>query len=923
MMFLQKLTLANLAHRKVRVALTIAAIALSVSLVVSVTGGYTSVEQTAFTYLIRYMGSHDGQVTRTSDPHATIDEAVADQLAADPDIRNVESRLEMMGSIIASNGEALWPTHVIGVLRPQDRRVEAMAPVEGGWFDSSEGDVCVVDQVAARRLYEQQQQKSTTQPTSLPTFSFGVPTTKPVLDAEKLPHVHVGDTLTIPGPNEQMKLRIVGIVHKPAFFASQMQTVYVPMRTLQKLMLPGKPPQVSRIMVDLKTGVSSEAVSARWKLKLAQIDPTLQMRMTSENRSKLEENLQAVHLLSYMGGAVSMLAAAFIVFSALSMGVSERQRSLAMLRAVGALRTQLGWLVLAEGLMLAIVGILIGIPLGWLWLKFLSLRFEDLFKGGVVMSWGGVAFASFGSLAAALAAGLLPAWSAMRTSPLEAMMPLAAPSSRKTPWVAAVFGLLLISVDPIIGFAPWERIFRSAGVADPGMWARTIVLFPHFAIGLPTLMAGFFLLAPIFVVFVERVCGPIVAAMFGLRFAILRQQLSGGIWRAAGTASALMVGLAVLVVMQTQGHTMLEGWQLPTRFPDVFIVSGSPGGLTPGQLNRLRNVQGIVKTEVLPIAITSPEYGSSLMAVYGAAIMPNATMFFGIEPDLAFKMMELDFRDGNPTQATEMLKTGRHVVITDELHQLKGLKVGDKLPLKTAKHGIVEYTVAGVVWSPGIDVMVSNFDLGRQFDQRTAASVFGSLEDARNDFGVQGIYLVAANLQSGVDREKLTAQINKHLGTMGLAAYDIRHIKAAIHNGFERLLLLVSTVAFAAMAVASLGVTNTIMASIRSRRWQFGIFRSVGVTRSQLLRLVLAEALLLGIVGCGLGVAAGIEMAIDARQESGIVLGYKPPVTIPWNYIVVGTSVVLLISLIASIAPAINLARSEPLDLLQAGRAAT
>ena len=51
-------------------------------------------------------------------------------------------------------------------------------------------------------------------------------------------------------------------------------------------------------------------------------------------------------------------------------------------------------------------------------------------------------------------------------------------------------------------------------------------------------------------------------------------------------------------------------------------------------------------------------------------------------------------------------------------------------------------------------------------------------------------------------------------------------------EGLQRLLLLVSTVAFAAMAVASLGVTNTIMASIRSRRWQFGILRSIGVTRA-------------------------------------------------------------------------------------------
>ena len=47
------------------------------------------------------------------------------------------------------------------------------------------------------------------------------------------------------------------------------------------------------------------------------------------------KQMASIDMLSYLGGTVSMLAATFIVFSALSMGVAERQRTLAMLRAVG------------------------------------------------------------------------------------------------------------------------------------------------------------------------------------------------------------------------------------------------------------------------------------------------------------------------------------------------------------------------------------------------------------------------------------------------------------------------------------------------------------------------------------------------------------------------------------------------------------
>ena len=182
--------------------------------------------------------------------------------------------------------------------------------------------------------------------------------------------------------------------------------------------------------------------------------------------------------------------------------------------------------------------------------------------------------------------------------------------------------------------------------------------------------------------------------------------------------------------------------------------------------------------------------------------------------------------------------------------------------------------------------------------------------------------LFAANLDHFVEREDILKRVQKELGKEGMSVGDVRHIKANIQQGFSRLLLLVSTVAFAAMAVASLGVTNTIMASIRSRRWQFGVLRSIGVTRAQLMRLVIAEAFLIGIVGCALGLTAGSLMSLDANQLSGVVIGYRPPISPPWTIIWIGTGIVMAISLLASLWPAADVARKEPLALLQAGRAA-
>jgi putative ABC transport system permease protein len=897
-MVLRKLAISNFAARRTRTALTIAAIALSVSLVVSVTSGYASVEGAAFKFLGSFMMSHDVRISRHGD--RAIPQSLADEVARDPDVKSVLTRLEIQSTLLNSSGLPIPGrlVNLMGIQRPADRRVESMRMHEGTWFNTDDDNVAVIDQVAAHLLKDSDP------------------------DIEESPTAQLGETFEVPGPNGgRLRLKIVGIAHKPAFFASHVQTIYVPIRTLQRFADPKDPNRVTRIMIELKENASDDAFAARWKPRLAAMDPELQLRTSGDSREKLSRNLQGLNALSFMGGTVSMLAATFIVFSALSMGVAERQRSLALLRAVGAFRGQLGSLVVMEGVLLALAGIVVGIPLGLLWVKFLAMYFADVFTAGVVINWLGIGFASVGSLLAAVLASFLPAWSAMRLSPLEAMSPLARPESARAGVICALAGLALLMIDPLLMFGNWDRWLDGFGIDST--LSRAITFYGHFIIGLPALMIGYFLLAPSVVRAVEKLFARPVAAVLAVKSALLRQQLSSGVWRAAGTSAALMVGLAVLVVMQTQGRSMLDGWQLPTHFPDVFIRTGKLNGLSPEEYKKLAKLPYIADGQFMPISVSLPELGSGAFAIVGAAFMPNATMFLGVDPDLAFKMMELDFRMGNAEQAAEMLKKGRHVVITEEFHQLKGLKIGDKIRLKTPRHGMVDYTVAGVVWSPGIDVMVASFDMEGQFDQRTAASVFGSIDDAREDFGVTGVYLFAANLVPGVDKAQVREQLRVAAGTLGMGVYDVRQVKFAILQSFNRLLLLVSSVAFAAMAVSALGVTNTIMASVRSRRWQFGVLRSIGVTRGGLLRLVLAEATLLGLVGISLGLLAGLHMSIDARQLSASIIGYKPPMVIPWAIIWIGMAVVLFISLLASIAPAVGVARSEPLSLLQSGRAAT
>ncbi|MCS7034761.1 MAG: FtsX-like permease family protein [Phycisphaerae bacterium] len=896
-----RLASTHLRARPVRTALTVAAIALAVSLVVSVTSGYSSLEAAAYRMLSTYFANVDARLTHASEAHAGVDERWIQQIAADPDVASAVGRIELSSSLVDQAGRTVMSRSamLVGVTRPQDKRVELMELTDGAWFDSSEGNVAVIDQMTAMLLHDGAN----------------------LLGDEDKGAVKVGEVIRLPGPTGDLTVRVVGIVHKPRILAALQPSIYLPIRTLQNWSGSAGKGMVSSILIDLKPQANPTEFGRRWRAKLAQVDPLLKLRLTSEDRGELDRNLGSLRIGSYMGGAVSMLAATFIIFSALSMGVSERQRTLAMLRAVGASRRQLGAMVTQEAVLLAAGGIVLGIPLGWLWLQILDLGFDDLLVAGIVMDRSGIGFAAAAALAAALVASILPAWGAMKTDPLEAMAPLAAGGSLRRALSCAVPGVLLISIDSLIVFSPWRQLFQGLGIPQAERLAREVAFYGHFAVGIPALMLGFFLLAPTMVVLVEKLLAPLAATATRLRLPLLRQQLSGGVWRSAGTAAALMVGLAILVVMQVQGHTVIGSWRIPDKFPDMFITTFKFGGLSTQDIEKIRGVEGVKQDAVLPIAIASPEFGSTIFSIRGAVVMPEATMFFGVDPKLALEMMELDFRDGSRSQAIELMTSHRrHVLVTEEFRQLKGLKTGDTITLKTPRGGTAEYTIAGVVWSPGIDVIVSMFDLGRQFETRTAASIFGTLQDARDDFGVEGVYLLALNVQPGVQREVLTEAIKAKVGAWGLQAGDVRVVKSQIQHQFRKILMLVSTVGFSAMAVASLGVANTVMASVRTRRWQFGILRSVGLTRGQLLRLVLSEALLLGAAGVCLGLLAGAVMAINAKRNLLVMVGLDPPFTIPWGMIGAGVASVVAISLLAGLWPAVTVARCQPLALLQAGR---
>jgi putative ABC transport system permease protein len=132
-----------------------------------------------------------------------------------------------------------------------------------------------------------------------------------------------------------------------------------------------------------------------------------------------------------------------------------------------------------------------------------------------------------------------------------------------------------------------------------------------------------------------------------------------------------------------------------------------------------------------------------------------------------------------------------------------------------------------------------------------------------------------------------------------------RAIRKTILEVGDRILMITSAIAFAALALACFGVGNVVAANIGARTFEFGVLRATGATPGLLARLVLGEVLLLTIAGAGIGTALGLHLArmgvLWHKELGGQEIVFEPPLAplaIGWA--------VLLVMTVASAMPAVR-----------------
>ena len=387
--------------------------------------------------------------------------------------------------------------------------------------------------------------------------------------------------------------------------------------------------------------------------------------------------------------------------------------------------------------------------------------------------------------------------------------------------------------------------------------------------------------------------------------------------RLALTAFAIVLGVAFVSATLTLSNG------LQTTFDNIFnttptgvaaVVRGhiEPGGQNGGFGDAHRPVPSSLLATVQQVNGVTAAEGVVFRA--GAALLDKSGKPYssgGGPPEFATNwilsstLSPYRIRSGSPpTQATD-------VVIDAATASAHGITVGQRIQYVINGGAIQTFTVSGIAGYGQSDSLAG-----------ATVSLF-RLDVAQHALGLQGKFdQIDAAGGSGLSQSDLRDRIAPHLPAYAEAATEADAIGqqvAGIDSFFGILRTILLVFALVALFVGSYIIINTFSILIAQRTRELALLRALGATRGQVFRMVLAEALLTGIVASAIGVAAGLFLAHGLYSLVSSVGNGLPQadLVLQPSTVIIGMVLGTLITVVASILPARKASRVSPVEAIR------
>jgi putative ABC transport system permease protein len=634
--------------------------------------------------------------------------------------------------------------------------------------------------------------------------------------------------------------------------------------------LVGEPGKVDAIAVVAAPGVSQGELVARIDQMVgSDIEVLTGEAITAESQASVKKNLSIVNTFFMIFAVIALFVGAFIIFNTFSITVAQRQKEMALLRAIGASRRQVTRSVLIEATLVGAVasaaGIVSGIGIARVLKMLLDAAGIDLPSGDLVIRSSMVTSSMLVGVGVTVVSAVFPARRAGKVPPVAAMRSVAIDrtSSSKRRMVAGL----------IVTAAGVGALFGGLAEHDGAL----------VGIGGLVSFVGVAVLAPTMARPAARLLGWPLARTTRITGGLGRQNAMRNPKRTASTAAALMIGVGLVGFITSFAASAKSSINhaVDTDFHGDYVVETGAsidfGGVSHDLATSLANQPGVV-------AVTSSRF-------VPAEIDGGATMLTSWDAATLGDLFDIDPLEGSV--ATLGLDG---IALEDGYAKDHGWHLGSEIPVDFALGRttlVVEAIFGDGTWS------------GNAFIDHAVVDSLGS------DILDANAYIKMVGGDNALSRSTIEAATTDY---PNVTVMDRSEFKKDRAGDINMMLNLIYAMLALAVVIALMGIANTLALSIHERTRELGLLRAVGMTRQQLRATIRVEAIIIALFGTALGLGLGIFFGwavVRSLAEQGF-----SEFIVPTKPLAVVATIAALAGLAAAMLPARRAARLNVLDAI-------
>ena len=641
---------------------------------------------------------------------------------------------------------------------------------------------------------------------------------------------------------------------------------------------------IDRIEVVVNDPGLLDAVEARIRAQLPESVIVERPENKISNNEKMflafRYNLTA---LSYIALIVGMI----LIYNTLNIAVVRRRVEIGTLRALGTSSRTIGWLFLLEAISFGVIGAAIGLWGGQLLAStagmLVSQTISTLYTGTTVIpeisgfdTVFSVQMLLLGGSVSAMA-GAGPALRATKISPIEILrenvMGPFRPLHSTSQAVAGLSGLLIgtslafgppLEGFPFLGYASGLVFIVSFGLLSPWL-ARILLSLLRKPLSRALPVEGTLAIRT-----VDGSLRRIVVAVMSLALAV-----------------AMLISVAIMIASFRE--TVIV-WIDQTIKGDLYLGPATRGN---------QSSQSTIEEEVLhPLqnipAIEAIDRFRSIKIKYAGF---PAFLAAGEFATLA-SHGQLLFMDGRTTlEVSQRLIGAERIIVSEPFAVRHGVSVGDEIMLPTPK-GIEPFAVEAIFYdysSEGGLVVMDRGTYLKNFNDTRISNVALYLSDDADPIATR------ATIAALPSETQLRITTNEELRTQVLRVFD---------QTFE----ITYALEFIAIAVAVLGIANTLVLFIIERRPEIAMLKFIGAAQRQIKRVVIIESFLIGVLGSAIGLMLGLVLSLILVYVINFQsFGWTIQLAMPWRFLLHSIIAVLVATVIAGLYPAAVALKMDPI----------